>query len=63
MCLSCGCKQANEDHGDERNITMKTLEKAAEAANISAEEVCRNIDEGFGEGQGQDMNQQQRRAS
>ena len=47
MCLSCGCKQPNEAHGDNRNITAQDIQAAAEAAGGSAEEVVRNIQEGF----------------
>jgi hypothetical protein len=47
MCLSCGCGQPNESHGDPRNITLEKLEESAKAANISAEEAGRNINEGM----------------
>ena len=47
MCMSCGCKQPNEDHGDDRNITMRDLEQAAEAAGADTQTVARNIQEGF----------------
>lgn len=47
MCLSCGCKQPDERHGDDRNIVWKDLEDAAQAANISTQEVVRNIQSGF----------------
>jgi len=43
MCVSCGCGKVNEDHGDERNITMDKLEDAAEAAGKSVGEVTKNI--------------------
>ena len=43
MCVSCGCGKVNEDHGDERNITMDKLEGAAEAAGKSVGEVTKNI--------------------
>lgn len=49
MCMSCGCKMPNEDHGDQRNITMNELEDAARASNISVDEVVRNIQETSGE--------------
>lgn len=52
MCLSCGCKEVDDDHGDKRNITTKTLEEAGAAANISAENVVRNIDQGMSAGAG-----------
>jgi hypothetical protein len=47
MCLSCGCKQPDERHGDDRNIVMDDLKLAAEAAGVSAKDVVRNIQEGF----------------
>jgi hypothetical protein len=47
MCLSCGCGEPNENHGDPRNITMQKLEEAAEAANISTQEAAQNIVEGL----------------
>ena len=43
MCVSCGCGQMNEDHGDKRSITMKGLEQAAKAAGSSVQEVAKNI--------------------
>jgi hypothetical protein len=46
MCLSCGCKQPNEAHGDERNITMDSLQQAADAGGVSLEDAARNIQEG-----------------
>lgn len=46
MCLSCGCGAPNSSHGDDRHITMEDLEAAAEAANLSVEEVVANIEAG-----------------
>lgn len=46
MCLSCGCGSANDDHGDKRHITMNSLQQAAEAAKLSVDEVCENIEAG-----------------
>ena len=43
MCVSCGCGEANERHGDERHITQDDLQQAAVAAEISLEEVIQNI--------------------
>jgi hypothetical protein len=39
-----------DDHGDERNITMTTIEQAAQAANLSVDDVCENIDVGVASG-------------
>ena len=47
MCLSCGCGEPNEDHGDPRNITMQKLEEAAQAADTSTQEAAQNIVEGL----------------
>lgn len=47
MCLSCGCKKANENHGDDRHITMSDIEAAAKAENSTTGDVVRNIQEGF----------------
>lgn len=43
MCLSCGCGEPMESHGDARNITLARLEEAAQAANISPQDAARNI--------------------
>jgi hypothetical protein len=48
MCLSCGCNEPDDDHGDERNITTKSLEAAAKAGEVgSTAEVVKNIQNGF----------------
>lgn len=47
MCMSCGCKQPDERHGDDRNIIRQDLEDAAGAAKISADQVVKNIQESF----------------
>ena len=46
MCLSCGCGEPNERHGDDRHITQDDLDQAAAAANISTAEVVQNISAG-----------------
>lgn len=43
MCMSCGCMQPNNDHGDQRNITMNDLEQSAQAANITPQQAANNI--------------------
>jgi hypothetical protein len=48
MCLSCGCGEPNENHGDPRNITMQKLEEAAQAGDITPEQAAQNIVEGLG---------------
>lgn len=48
MCLSCGCNEPDEDHGDKRNITTKSLEDATQAGEVgSTTEVVQNIQNGF----------------
>ena len=46
MCLSCGCGEPNERHGDDRHITQDDIDAAAEAAEISSAEVVANISAG-----------------
>lgn len=43
MCLSCGCCDPPNDHGDARNITLLILQGAAQAAGISPEQAAANI--------------------
>lgn len=47
MCLSCGCGEPNEQHGDDRHLTMKDIQAAAEASDITPDEVIKNISEGY----------------
>ena len=47
MCLSCGCGEPNEDHGDPRHITLGKLEEAAQAGDITPEQAAQNIVEGL----------------
>ena len=49
MCVSCGCGQPNDDHGDSRNITLDDLNRAAEAAGTTRARVLQNIMGGAGE--------------
>lgn len=50
MCVSCGCGQVNDDHGDERNITMKDMRSAAQAADIDVQTAARNIQQSLSQG-------------
>ncbi len=43
MCLSCGCGEPDDNHGDNRHITLEELQAAAEAAEISVNEAANNI--------------------
>jgi hypothetical protein len=47
MCLSCGCGEPNEQHGDERHIIQADIEAAAKASDISTAEVITNIQKGM----------------
>jgi hypothetical protein len=46
MCLSCGCGEPNERHGDDAHITAEDLRAAAEAAGIDMESASDNIHQG-----------------
>jgi hypothetical protein len=43
MCMSCGCGEPHETHGDKRNIVYADLKKAADASNITVKEAVKNI--------------------
>ena len=43
MCMSCGCGDASDDHGNSDNITEEDLQRAAKAADISKEQAADNI--------------------
>jgi hypothetical protein len=49
MCLSCGCGQPSDAHGNSDHIVISDLERAAEAANISVEQAADNIKTTVGE--------------
>ena len=58
MCVSCGCGEPNERHGDDRHITRDDLQQAATAAEISLDEVIQNIATGGQQtGSGQERQQ------
>jgi hypothetical protein len=57
MCVSCGCGQVNDDHGDQRNITMGDLRSAAQAAGTDVQTVARNIQQGMSQGGGRQQSQ------
>lgn len=46
MCISCGCGDYEDTHGDERNLTVATLQRAADAANLTLDQVLGNMREG-----------------
>ncbi len=43
MCMTCGCGEPHENHGDPAHITYEDLKRAAEAAQISVTEAADNI--------------------
>ncbi len=43
MCMSCGCMEPNNDHGDARNLTQQDLDRAAEAAGVDRQQAAENI--------------------
>ena len=46
MCISCGCGDANNTHGDRRNITLRDLDEAAQAAGTTRDRIIQNIARG-----------------
>jgi 8-oxo-dGTP pyrophosphatase MutT (NUDIX family) len=44
-CLTCGCHEPFNSHGDHRHITLDELQAAADASNISLDEAADNVDE------------------
>lgn len=42
MCYNCGCQMPDNDMGNPKNITNKTFEDAAKAADQTPEEAKRN---------------------
>jgi hypothetical protein len=47
MCLSCGCGEPNEAHGNDANITYEDLQKAAQSEGITIEQAADNIKAGL----------------
>jgi hypothetical protein len=45
MCMSCGCGNIHDDHGDPNHITVERLQQAADAAGIDVQDAARNISE------------------
>ena len=46
MCISCGCGRYNESHDDERNITVDTLQRAADASEMRLDQVIQAMIDG-----------------
>ena len=51
MCVSCGCGEVHDDHGDPRHLTLEDLEQAAEAARLSVDQVLHNMQTSVRHGQ------------
>ena len=49
MCISCGCGKFEDSHGDERNITVASLQRAAAASNLTMQEVLKAMEGGCNE--------------
>jgi hypothetical protein len=43
VCVSCGCGRFEDAHGDERNISVSTLQRAAAASNLTIDQVLDNM--------------------
>mgnify|MGYP001212102175 CR=1 FL=1 len=43
MCASCGCGKPNDTHGDNRHITLDAVREAASAAELTPDEVVKNL--------------------
>ena len=48
MCVSCGCGEVHDAHGDPRHLTIEDLEQAAEAAHLTVEQVVQNMQTSVG---------------
>ena len=46
MCMTCGCKDLDNDHGDAKNLTLRRLIDAAEAGGVTLEEAVDNVAQG-----------------
>jgi hypothetical protein len=51
MCVSCGCGEIHDDHGDSRHLTLEDLEHAAQAARLSVDQVLHNMQTSVRHGQ------------
>ncbi len=45
MCLSCGCREPDNTHGDQRFIVMQDIVDAAQADDASVEHTWHNLEE------------------
>lgn len=62
MCLSCGCGEPDEDHGDRRHITRAMLQEAAKAGEVNVDQAAHNIVETLHKAQAKPQTSQRPRA-
>jgi hypothetical protein len=43
MCLTCGCMQPHDDHGNPEYLIIEDLEKSAAADGLELDEAVRNL--------------------
>jgi hypothetical protein len=43
VCVSCGCGEIHDNHGNSRHLTREGILRAADAAGLSVEQVVQNI--------------------
>lgn len=43
MCMTCGCGEPNDTHGNDAHITYDQLQAAARAADIETEQAADNL--------------------
>ena len=51
MCVSCGCGEIHDNHGDPRHLTIEDLEQAAQAARLTITQVLDNLQTSVRHGQ------------
>lgn len=49
MCLNCGCGMPDDDMGNQDNITLTDLAKAAIASKMSAQDTLKAIKDSLGQ--------------
>ncbi|GBD14010.1 MAG: hypothetical protein NZ695_01720 [Dehalococcoidia bacterium] len=47
MCITCGCDEPEDNHGDPRHITLSQFRQAAEAAEVDMRQLLQNIEQGL----------------
>ncbi len=47
MCISCGCDEPEDNHGNAKHMTLKQFREAATAAEVEMPQLLKNIEEGF----------------